>query len=175
MLIFSCGKKEENTETKKVQTTDKTKFEWAESISTSDIPDFPVKGFLNGKEVEFKYICFIKWHGSNDNEIHFSTGKPQSNCGAVVNDSGFHFTSLKKDIPIGEIVKENFAKNVEGYSASYHYYVGDEPKNVNIPWNCALVITEIGDKTVKGKIAICFKDEKKSYIAGKFEAILCNN
>ena len=48
-------------------------------------------------------------------------------------------------------------------------------RKINAGWNAALVITEINDDVVKGRIAMCFKDEKKSYIAGSFEAQVCNN
>jgi hypothetical protein len=44
-----------------------------------------------------------------------------------------------------------------------------------MPWNCALVITGMDENSVKGKIAICYKDENGSWIAGTFEAIRCNN
>ena len=123
----------------------------------------------------FKYVCFIKWRGSNDNEIQFSTNKPQSNCGAVVNDTAFIFSSLKKDLTKGEVLKENFTKTFDSYASYILINVGEDSKKINAPWNAAIRIDEIGEKTVKGKIAICFKDEKKSWVAGKFEAILCNN
>jgi hypothetical protein len=174
LMTFSCGKNQ-TAENKSDAKKDNTKFEWAENISINDIPEFPVKGFFNGTEVSFKYICFIKWRGSNDNEIQFSTNKPQSSCGAVVNDTAFIFTSLKKDLTKGEVLKENFTITFDSYASYILINVGEDSRKINAPWNAAIRIDDIGEKTVKGKIAICFKDEKKSWVAGKFEAILCNN
>jgi len=84
-------------------------------------------------------------------------------------------TRASGDFKEGEFIKDAFNKNLDGYSAEFHYYVDNNIKKVSVEWNCALVITDIDDKIVKGKIAICFKDASKSWIAGTFEAARCNN
>jgi len=75
----------------------------------------------------------------------------------------------------GEI-KASFDQSLDGYISYYdtaNVKSGDNKSSVQ--WNCALVITSMDDKTVKGKIAICFKDDKKSWLAGTFQAIRCYN
>ena len=49
LSFFSCGNKEEAA-TNSVKDGDKNNFKWSESISKDNLPDFPVKGFINGKE-----------------------------------------------------------------------------------------------------------------------------
>jgi hypothetical protein len=171
-VFFSCGKKDDAN---KVQNSAKGEFRWMEEVSVDKIPDTPLKGMMNGKPITIDYVNFEKWRGSGDNVINFSDKKPKQNCGFIENDMAFHITRASGDFGEGEFVKENFNKNIDGYSAEFHYYVENNIKKISAPWNCALVITDISDKTVKGKIAICFKDEAKSWIAGTFEATKCNN
>ena len=50
IILAGCG----NDEVKKeVVTEDSGTFNWKDNISVSDIPDFEIKGSLNGKEVRF--------------------------------------------------------------------------------------------------------------------------
>src|SRR5207247_5283853 len=58
----------------------KTEFGWKDGVSVSDIPDFPIKGSINGKEVTFLYINFEKWRGPNDNVINFSLKIGRASC-----------------------------------------------------------------------------------------------
>jgi hypothetical protein len=171
-LFFSCGKKDDAN---KVQISAKGEFKWMETVSVDKIPDTPIKGFINGKPVNIEYVNFEKWRGSGDNVINFSNKKPMQNCGFIENDMAFHLTRASGDFGKGEFVKDGFNKNIDGYSAEFHYYIENNIKKVSVPWNCVLVISEIDDKTVKGKVAICFKDDSKSWIAGTFEAVRCNN
>jgi len=172
-IMSGCDKKgsDKNIE----QNTDKGTFVWKEIIAVSDIPEFNVKGYINGKEVQIVYINFEKWRGNGDNVINFGTKLPEQNCGAVSNDSAFHIMRPSRDFTQGEFVKESFTKDVDGYVADFHVFEGQESRKISVPWNCALILEEIGERTVKGRIAMCFKDEKSSWIAGKFEAIRCNN
>jgi hypothetical protein len=170
--IFGCSKNETKpvTENKSKET-----FIYSENITTSDIPDSPIKGFIGGKTIEIKYINFETWRGSNDNVLNFSTNQPKQPCGVVLNDTAFSLTGLSKSFTKGDFIKSSFSTGVDGYIANYHTYKNDEIKKFSGAWNCALQITEMNDKTVKGKIAICFKDSLKSWVAGSFEAIRCNN
>lgn len=172
LLLISCGKKDDADKNKELA---KGEFRWMEELSVSKIPDSPVNGMLNGKQVNIEYVNFEKWRGSGDNVINFSNNKPKQNCGFIENDIAVHFTKVSGDFEEGEFVKDGFNKNIDGYSAEFHYYVDNNIKKISVPWNCALYITDINDKTVKGKIAICFKDDSKSWIAGTFEAVRCNN
>lgn len=167
LLTFSCGR---NRSTEEVPKTVVEKFKWSENISVDQIPETPVKGFINGKEIDINYVNYENWIASKDNVINFSSKKPNQNCGFVEYDVSL----TKKETPFpekGEFLKENFLTTKEGYNAVYF----DNEKKVTVGWNCALVITETTDKVIKGKIAICFKDDKKSWIAGTFEAIRCKN
>lgn len=173
ILIFaSCNKKEsEETENKSVKD-----FSWKSELKISDIPEMPVKGFINGKEIKIEYINFEKWRGSGDNVINLGNVKPNNNCGYVESGSSFHIMHKSGEIKTGELLKATFDQNLDGYISYYDTSkTGVSEIKSTIPWNCALVITEIKEDIVKGKLAICFKDDSKSWIAGTFEAIKCNN
>jgi hypothetical protein len=173
LIIISCGKTDQPEDKKE---NSGKGFQWSENISAADIPETPIKGMINGAEVQIEYVNFEQWRGSGDNVLNFSSNKPRQNCGFVENDSAYHFTHKGGEIKQGELVKAAFDTNLDGYVADFHYYKGaDDMVKKDVPWNCALVITELGEQVVKGKIAICFKDEKKSWIAGTFEAVRCNN
>lgn len=170
LVISACGKKEESTTNK---TGDKKpgEFAWNDDISASGIPDFPVKGMIGGKEVQFRYINFEKWRGSNDHVLNFSVTKPEQNCGFIENFEGFTLMNKGAEIKQGPFVKSKFADDPKTYSASFKQG-GNKSTD---PWNCALEIESISDKTVKGKLVIFFNDASKSWVAGRFEAAVCNN
>ncbi len=171
MLFYAgCGNKSYDT----VKKTDENKsgeFGWKDGISASDIPDFPVKGFIGGKEVQFAYINFEKWRGSNDNVINFSLVKPEQNCGFIENYEGFTLLNKGSEIKQGPFLKAKFADDPKTFTASFKQ-AGNKSAET---WNCALEIESMNDKTVKGRIALFFNDASKSWVAGRFEAVLCNN
>lgn len=171
IFVFSgCGNKSENTgnNTKNNKTGE---FGWKDGITSGDIPDFPVKGSINGKDVQFAYINFEKWRGANDNVINFSLVKPQQNCGFIENFEGFTLMNKGGEIKQGSFVKSKFSDDAGTYQAGFKTG-GNKSAD---QWNCALEIESISDKTVKGKIALYFNDALKSWVAGRFEAVLCNN
>jgi hypothetical protein len=172
VLLSSCNKKEESNNQ---SSNSNGEFKWKESISVKDIPETPVKGKIDGKDFVPSYINFEQWRGSNDNVFNFSDKTPKNKCGFVENDNGFQITKLGAEFKEGEFVKDSFLKNLDGYNADFHISLNDDMKKITAGWNVALVITEMDDNIVKGKIAMCFKDDKKSWIAGKFEATRCNN
>ena len=174
LLVFSsCDKKPDDKTTTgdKTSSSDKKEFGWKDNVSSSDIPDFPVKGFIGGKEVQFAYINFEKWRGANDNVINFSLVKPGQNCGFIENFEGFTIMNKGGEIKQGPFVKSKFTDDAGTYQAGFKQ---GGSKSTD-PWNCALEIESITDKTVKGKILLYFNDASKSWVAGKFEAVLCNN
>ena len=152
--------------------SDKKVLGWKDGVSASDIPDTPLAGNLDGKEVKFQYIVFEKWRGSNDNVIMFSLVKPSQPCGFIESFSGFQLMNKGGDINQGEWVKSKFDDDPKTYQAFFRTEGSDKSA---AGWNCALVIESADAKSVKGKIALYFNDSKKSWIAGKFEASLCNN
>ncbi|MBV6480167.1 MAG: hypothetical protein HGGPFJEG_03013 [Ignavibacteria bacterium] len=172
LIIVSCNKKD----TGENQNQASKDFSWKSELKISDIPDMPVKGFINGKEVKIEYINFEKWRGSGDNVINFGDVKPKNNCGYIEGGTTFHIMHKSGEIKSGELLKAGFDQNLDGYIAYYDTLKTEITEfKSGIPWNCALVITEMKDDKVKGKIAICFKDDSKSWVAGTFEAIKCNN
>jgi len=151
-------------------------FSWRSELKISEIPDTPVKGFLKGKDVDITYVNFENWRGSGDNVLNFSNIKPKNNCGFIENNNSFQLLRKAGEIKAGELIKSTFDQNLDGYTAFYE--IRDSSGTVvksTEQWNCVLVITSMDDKIVKGKIAICFKDESKSWIAGTFEATRCYN
>lgn len=170
-VLVSCNK--ENEQSQDNTSTGETK--WKAELKIEDIPDTPVKGFINGKEIKIEYINFETWRGSGDNVLNFGDVMPKNNCGFIETDNSFHLIRKGGEIKTGELLKANFDQTLDGYSAFYIVNGEDKDKKVTMQWNCALVISEINEKTVKGKILMCFKDEAKNRIAGSFEAIRCNN
>jgi hypothetical protein len=175
LLIFtfaSCNKKEEQSS----ENNSSNEFTWKSDLKVADIPDIPIKGFINGKEIKIDYNNFEQWRGSGDNVLNFGDVKPKNNCGYVENDNSFHLLHKSGEIKIGELLKASFAQNLDGYIAYYDTTSENHiEKKTSTDWNCALVIISMDDKSVKGKIALCFKDGKGSWIAGTFEAIRCFN
>ncbi|HEY3249585.1 MAG TPA: hypothetical protein VGK25_00570 [Ignavibacteria bacterium] len=168
LLSSGCTRK---TDEKQTDNTKKGEFGWHDNITKDDIPDFPVKGYLGGKEVQFLYINFERWRGSNDNVINFSLVKPAQNCGSLEEFTGFTLMNKGGSINQGEWIKSKFPDDAGSYQAFFK--TGGQKSSA--AWNCALVIESITDKTVKGKIALFFNDDNKSWVTGKFDAIVCNN
>ncbi len=168
VLFSACGNKSgENDKT----STEKREFGWKDNVTAGDIPDFPVKGMIGGKEVQFGYINFEKWRGSNDNVINFSVNKPEQSCGFIENFEGFVLMNKGGEIKLGEWIKSKFDSDPATYNASFK--TGGITSSA--AWNCALNIESIDSKKAAGKILIYFNDPAKSWIAGKFEANICNN
>ena len=166
LSLASCNKKNDD----KTAGIEK-EFLWHDNLQLTDIPDITVKGFLDGTEVKFAYINFERWRGSNDNVINFSLVVPVQKCGSVDGFTGFSLINKGNPINNGHWLKSKF----EDDSKSYQAFIYSGGKKSSSSWNCALSVENISDKTVTGKIALFFNDEKRSWIAGKFEALICNN
>ncbi|MGH2575977.1 MAG: hypothetical protein ACRDFC_09795 [Ignavibacteria bacterium] len=173
IISQACSKK---PEIQKQDSANKNEFNWKEDLSMSDIPEFSVKGYMNGKEIHFLYVNFERWRGSNDNVINFSVVKPEQPCGYRENDVGFQLMNKGSEIGKGGWIKSGFDDDSKFFQSFYRYITSEgNAFKSDAKWNCALWIENISDKIVNGKIAVCFNDEKKSWIAGKFEAQICNN
>lgn len=173
-ILFSCGKKSEDGKNDSNNVTG-GEFKWTEKVNVNMIPDVTLKGKIDGKDISFEYVNFEVWRGSNDNVINFGDKPPKQKCGYVEGDNAFRLSKLGSDISEGEFVKQDFVQNLDNYTASFHISQGDKIKKFDVPWNCALVITDIDDEIVKGRIAMCFNDRNKSWLAGNFIAVKCNN
>jgi hypothetical protein len=168
-LISGCGK---DSKEDKQKVTNNKEFGWKDGVSVSDIPDYPLKGSLGGKEVQFLYINFEKWRGSGDNVLVFSLAKPSQPCGYIEDFQGIQLVNKGNPINQGEWVKGKFDDDPRTYQSYFRITGGDKS---TAGFNCALVIESMDSKVVKGRIAIFFNDDKKSWAAGKFEATICNN
>ena len=167
-MFLSCNNKPgDNTS----GSSNKNVLSWHDDIKPGEIPDSPLKGFINGREVQFQYINFEKWRGSGDNVINFSVSKPGQNCGYIEDFEGFTLMNKGGDLRQGDWKKARFTDDPATYKASFKAAGVSSSE----PWNCALNIDSISDKVVKGRVVIFFNDEAKSWVAGKFEAIICNN
>lgn len=172
-ILIGCGKDEVK---KEIIPENNSTFNWKDDLLVSDIPDFEIKGRLNGKEVRFPYIVFERWRGSNDHVLNFSTVNAEQQCGYIENYQGFQLINKGNAITKAGFVKAKFGDNSKSYRAFFRYLNSDGTSfKSDAGWDCALSIEKITDKSVIGKIAICFNDERKSWIAGKFEAVVCNN
>jgi hypothetical protein len=168
VLVSSCGNKSGDTNQ---TSTDKKEFGWKDNVTDSDIPDFPVKGMISGKEIQFGYINLEKWRGSNDNVLNFSVSKPEQSCGFIENFEGFVLMKKGSEMKQGDWSKAKFDSDAGSYAASFR----SAGNTSSAGWNCALELESIDNKKAAGKILICFNDPAKSWIAGKFEANICNN
>jgi hypothetical protein len=170
MLVFaSCSSKTEGGKSSGI--TERGEFSWHDELKQGEAPDFPVKGMLDGKEVQFAYVNFERWRGSKDNVINFSLVKPEQKCGYIEGFSGFVLMNKGSEISNAGYNKSKFSDGSGPYQA--YFKSGDQKSSV--PWNCDLVIESMTEKEVTGRIALFFNDEKKSYVAGKFTAVVCNN
>jgi hypothetical protein len=156
--------------------TNKVDFVWTDDLSKDNIPDFPVRGFLDGKAVKIEYTALEIWRGTHDNVLNFSLVKPKQPCGYIDNYQGFQFLDKGGSISRGVWSKSRFNDEPGTHQASFKYITLDGNKySSTANWNCYIDIENISPKTVIGKIAVCFNDESKSWLAGRFEAMICNN
>ncbi|MBK8551929.1 MAG: hypothetical protein IPL53_13010 [Ignavibacteria bacterium] len=152
-IFFSCNNKDkQNPESQTGRD-----FSWKSELKISDIPDTPVKGFIKGKEIRLDYINFEEWRGSGDNVLNFGDVKPKNNCGFIESDNSFHLIHKAGEIKTGELLKASFEQNLDGYVAYYNTKEESQSSNSSMPWNCALVITSMDEKSVKGKLLFAIR------------------
>ena len=174
VIVFSgCAKQPE------VQNRNKSlpnEFSWKDNLTLDDVPGFNIRGFIRGKELNFSYIILEKWHGSNDNVLRFSLTKPAQQCGYIDNFQGVELTRKGKTFEVGNYEKKHFEDNFPDITARYK--VDDGKGNIvesSVPFNFAVKIDSVNEKNCFGMISICFNDDSRSWMAGKFEAGICNN
>jgi hypothetical protein len=174
-LYFGLGGCTKKADFDKVNTS-KSDFVWTDDLAKADIPDFPVRGFLNGKSVQIEYTAYEIWRGTSDNVLNFSLVRPKQPCGYIDNYQGFQFLDKGGSITRGVWSKSRFGDESGTRQASFKYLApdGNEYRS-DESWNCYLDIENISPEKVIGKIAVCFNDKSKSWLAGRFEAMICNN
>ena len=172
-VLYGCGKK---PDVQNQSAGNKMQFSWNQELSVNDIPDFPLKGIIDGKEINYPYLNFEKWHGSNDNVLRFSTQKPEQPCGFIQNFQGIEIIRKGNTIELGVYEKKHFSDDNMGYKVSYITDAGGGNLTKSTSdWNFAMKIDSLNWKTISGKVVVCFNDVTKSWVAVRFSAAVCNN
>lgn len=159
-----------------------TEFAWTDAPSLPSIPDGVITGVVNGEPFEAKTVRVKQ--GENGGELEISNVAVDEPTDVIVEDTGI---SLRFPIAEGttdELVK-TFDDNVDfDMTHSFYWYPqgGDKgPMPVNPTWACALQVSDwvlakdaddediLGN--VKGKLAITFDDDEKSWVAGSFDCV----
>ena len=150
-------------------TTEKTKpdkqFTWKEAPQASDIPDQPVSGTVTGEE--FKSIYAQVDEDGDKTILYFSAKKPESTCKGISNGMKAKMVSVEIS---GRLKEGTFTTSTEE-SVSATIYT-EEDRDFNYA-GYALVVESLSSNELKGKIAICFTDDAKSFVSGTFTAEYC--
>jgi len=157
-------------------------FQWTETPQLADIPEGRVSGMLDGKPFTANTVRLHKSEQKTTLEI--SDTALESPTDLIVEDTGATLTfTATPGQPFTRVVAMGDEKNLDKETADYHYPLPDEggPAIVTPSWACALQISEwtlqpdpnneeiMGSAT--GKVAICFNDDPKSWVAGTFECV----
>jgi hypothetical protein len=159
-------------------------FEWTETPKLADIPAGPLVGMVNGKPFEAKAARIEKKDDGFVLQIYDKA--PDKPSGMVMDATGIEltFTTQLSEGKPGEIVLGIADKKDFDSIRCFYYYPqgGDKgPMSMNQPWGCAVKIDEwkmekdpADDSVlghVKGKVAIVFKDDAKSWVAGDLDGV----
>jgi len=145
---------------------------WTSSTKQGDIPDKTISGIINGSNIKINYVRVKKW--PNEYDITFSTKKPDTPCGIIVENDAVNFSTK-------EIFKGTFSKKMgeqvkfDDYHAYYHYEQDNGiPMSVNTDWAGTLVVKKLDkkEKNIKGFADFKFKDNLTG-IGGEFTAEYC--
>jgi hypothetical protein len=157
-------------------------FAWTEAPKVADLPDAPVKGMINGKAFEAQTVRVKK--SDKGAVLVISDMKADTPTGMLSGDTGVELTFPLAAGKPGEYVIDIKGKKDFDKEHAYYWYPqgGDKgPMSVNPDWAAALSITEwtlakdpkdtavLGK--VKGKFAITFGDDSKSWVAGAIDGV----
>jgi len=159
-----------------------TEFAWSDAPTADQIPDAPITGMINGKEFTANTVRIEKGDEGKAT-LEISDAKLDDPTGVITEDTGVDLDFSLTEGQAGEMVmKIADEKDFDKQHAYYHYPQGGDkgPMSVNASWGCALQI-DTWDMTadpqnekivgkIKGKVAIVFEDDSKSWVAGAFEA-----
>jgi len=159
-----------------------TEFTWAEAPTLASIPNASITGMVNGEKFEAKTVRVKK--GDSGPELEMSNGTADTPTGLIMDDTGVELRFPLAEGTTGQFTKA-LADDVDFDSAHGWYWYpqgGDKgPMSVNPTWACAVEVTEWTMQTsaddenvlgnIKGKVAVCFDDDSKSWVAGTFDCI----
>ncbi|EKD49885.1 MAG: hypothetical protein ACD_63C00022G0002 [uncultured bacterium] len=168
--IGTTPKEEPKEETVKIE--EEVQGNWTSATDKGSIPDIPIAGRINRKDVTIAAVQVTKWE--DEYSWTFSNIAPDEPCGVLVDNSAVNFSS--------KVFKEGtFEKKLdeevefEEYHSYYHYEQEDgTPMSVNVEWSSKIVISKIDEtnKKISGWAKFDFGDGQTS-IAGSFTADLC--
>ncbi|MEN6641208.1 MAG: hypothetical protein ABFE08_02045 [Armatimonadia bacterium] len=158
-----------------------TGFAWTETPKLDKIPDAAVTGMINGKPFSAKTVRLEKRDGQV--VLQIIDQKPDKPTGMVTGETGASlYLALPEGKPAEYVAGIKDAKKDPADAIYYYPQGGDKgPMTMNSDWGAALKIDEwklakdpsdpaaLG--TVKGKVAIVFADDPKSFVSGTFEGV----
>ena len=193
-LLTGCPKSADNADVEQIdptpaEVTDEPEpatvtsdFEWTEAPSLDAIPDGAIVGMINGKPFTAATVRL-----KTDDEqtvLEISDQAVDEPTGMTMSDTGLDLRFTLEPGKPGELVlAKDDDKDFDKEHAYYHYPQGDDkgPMSVNSSWGCALAITDwtlsanADDEDIlgnaKGKVAVIFGDDEKSWVAGTFDCI----
>lgn len=157
-------------------------FKWTEKPALADIPAGTIKGMLNGKPFEAKTVRIKKTDEGMRLEIVDQAGEKATDMFTGETSADLYFADIAEG-KSGELVLGIPDKKADKQDATYMYPQGGDkgPMTENPDWGCALQITDFkmekdpqDDKVlghVKGKVAIVFNDDAKSWVAGDLDGV----
>lgn len=158
-----------------------TGFAWTETPTLDQIPNAPITGMINGKPFAAQTVRLKQ----RDDQVvlEIIDQKPDDPSGMVTGETGASlYLKLEEGKPV-EFVSGIKDEKTDPADAIYYYPQGGDkgPMTMNSDWGAALKIDEwtlakdpsdedvLG--TVKGKVAIVFADDPKSFVSGTFEGV----
>ena len=156
-------------------------FAWTERPTLEMIPAAPLSGMVHGKPYTAKTAFVTKVR----DRLTLVIWDTEPDASGMM--PGWGMVELSLRLPEGQpgqIIKALTDKedpDRTGHATFYFPLDADGNINVNVRWAAAVQISEwemtpdrehpylVGP--IKGKLALCFDDQKKSWIAGTFEAV----
>jgi len=157
-------------------------FAWTETPSLDAIPEGNITGMINGEPFAAQTVRLRQ--DGEQTRLEISNVSVDGPTGLTMDDTG---VDLKFTLTPGQpgefVIAMEDEKDIGTRWATYNYPLPDDggPMTENPSWACALQITEwtleaaeenediLGN--AKGKVAITFDDEEKSWVAGTFEGV----
>jgi hypothetical protein len=159
-----------------------SQFEWTEAPAIESIPEGTIVGMINGQPFEAKTVRVQK--RNKGPQIRISDGIPDTPTGSISKDIGIDLRFPLEEGAAGEYSTSFEDKKDFDTAHAFFWYPKSDGKgsmSVNPKWGAAMEVTEwtleedpdnkdiIGN--IKGRVAITFGDDEKSWVAGSFDVI----
>jgi len=158
------------------------KFAWTDTPGLDMIPEGNIVGSLRGKSFRARTVRLRQ--DNQQTVLEISDAAVDTPTGVLTDDTG---VELRFTLPPGRsgelVIGMRDPRDLDQQQAYYYYPQGGNkgPRSVNPAWACALQISQwtlqpnpedpdlLG--RAKGKVAITFDDEAKSWVAGSFDCV----